>query len=522
MPALRAPARPRQPELVLPAPHPGQQEILASAARYKIVRAGRRYGKDRLALLASLVGHGPSFDGKPLHQAALQGRDVLWLGPDYPQIRSIWHEEVEPRFGAHPRISLNRAERRIQIRGAGAVQFRSAVGLKSIRGVGANLGGIVVNEASYLDLEDALKNVLFPALLDVRGWLIILATPNAGPDGHETAEGKRTPSHFNMLCERVTAGEMGDDWQHWHATTRDTPVLNPAAVQELYDQYEADDPELAQELDAKLIEAGSGVAFPEWNDRVHTADYEPPQTEGVWTGGGDWGYTSPGCLYLMWSGPERSLVRLEYVYRKTDPYTVGYEWAMKVLKYPPAQWYAVDEPAVSDGGPTILERLARGYRDAWNAHGSGFGVQMPAFITPPKGPGSRAAKKMLLHEMLRYERARRTGVTPNESESHAEAPGGVPVWGMPRLQIHRDCVTLIRTLPRLPKDPKGKEDVDTNAFDHPYDGLTSWLMARVPEPERRQTKVIDPDTHEGWAEKLAGTEDASPMRVRWTREPEKW
>lgn len=490
-------------ELVLPAPHPKQQRVLASPARFKVVQAGRRFGKDRLALVAATVGHGPEQeDGTPLHRGAIHGRDVIWIGPDYPQIRAIWYEEIEPRFGSHPRIDLNKAERRISIRGAGAIQFRSAESIGSVRGVGARLGGIIVNEAAYLDLEDALKKVLLPALLDLGGWLLIISTTNAGPDGHETAEGPRTPSHFNTLCEQGMAGELGEDWEHWHYTTRDNPVLSPDAVQELYNQYEPDDPELAQELDAKLIEAGSGLAFPEWNNAVHVADYEPPKTEGVWTGGGDWGYTNPGCLYLMWSGPERSLVRKEYVFRKTDPYTVGYEWAMKILKLPPALWYAVDEPAVSDGGPTILERMARGYMDAWNAHGSGFGIEMPAFVTPPKGPGSRAAKKMLLHEQLKYER-------PKDN-------GGVPPWGMPRLQVHRECETLVRTLPRLPKDPKGKEDVDTDAYDHPYDGLTAWLMARVPEPERRHSKPVDQDQHEGWA---PVTEDEEPMRVRWTREP---
>ena len=41
------------------APLPQQLPIVHSPARFKIVRAGRRFGKTRLALYCALIGHGP-------------------------------------------------------------------------------------------------------------------------------------------------------------------------------------------------------------------------------------------------------------------------------------------------------------------------------------------------------------------------------------------------------------------------------------------------------------------------------
>src|SRR5690606_41607843 len=66
--------------------------------------------------------------------------------------------------------------------------------------------------------------------------------------------------------------------------------------------------------------------------------------------------------------------------------------------------------------------------------------------------------------------------------------GSIPPWGYPRLQVHPDCTELIRTLPRLPRDPKNMEDVDTDAADDPYDAITSWLMARTPHVERERQR----------------------------------
>lgn len=484
--------------LQLPKPHVNQVPILESDARFKVVRAGRRFGKDRLSLHGAIMGHGPRDGGYPLHRGILQGVDILWVGPDYPQIRAIWREEIDKRFKGVPSVDLNQSERRVTIGNLGTLQFRSNENIDSVRG--SKFGGAVINEGAFMDLEYALKEVIMPALMDLGGWVIIISSPNAGPDGHETEEGKRSPSYFNILCEKIMAGSMSADWQHWHFTSRDNPKIPQHEVDALYAQYEPDSPQLAQELDAKLIVAGAGVAFPEFADDAHVVRYEPPRDIGIWTGGGDWGYTKPGCLYLIWTGPERSLVRLEYYFKNTDPYTVGYNWGQKILSFPKPVWFAVDTPAVSDGGPTILEELQRGLNDACG----GLRSRPPVFINPPKGAGSRATKKQLLHEVLRYERA---------------ADRSLPPWGAPRLQFHEDCVNLIRTLPRLPRDPKGKEDVDTDAEDHPYDGITSWLMARAPQVHRERKNNRHPDDHPGWDDHGNRVSEAMPPLAAVAIEP---
>ena len=76
-------------ETTLPRPHDNQRTILDSPALSKLVRAGRRFGKDRMALLASILGHGPVQDGTPLFPGIVHGVDIAWVGPDFPQVKAI-------------------------------------------------------------------------------------------------------------------------------------------------------------------------------------------------------------------------------------------------------------------------------------------------------------------------------------------------------------------------------------------------------------------------------------------------
>ena len=47
----------------------------------------------------------------------------------------------------------------------------------------------------------------------------------------------------------------------------------------------------------------------------------------------------------------------------------------------------------------------------------------------------------------------------------------------PYLQVHSSCLNLIRTLPMLNYDTTRSEEIDKNADDHAYDGLTYCLYS---------------------------------------------
>ena len=65
-----------------PALHEAQQEVANSDARWKILCAGRRFGKSRLGVQLCM-------------QAALQGKRAWWVAPTYSIARIGWRDIQE-------------------------------------------------------------------------------------------------------------------------------------------------------------------------------------------------------------------------------------------------------------------------------------------------------------------------------------------------------------------------------------------------------------------------------------------
>ena len=110
-----------------------------------------------------------------------------------------------------------------------------------------------------------------------------------------------------------------------------------------------------------------------------------------------------------------------------------------------------------------------------------------------KGKGSRVATKMLLHEMLRWEKVKQE--TPIEyNEDYANLllrTEGIAKYdayllscnkiideaNIPRLQIFSDCKYLIKTIPLCFYDEKNVEDVAEFEGDDPYDTVRYLINA---------------------------------------------
>jgi hypothetical protein len=287
-------------ELVLPAPLAHQRPVLDHPSRRKLWRAGRRTGKTRAALLAAVDGHGPRTGEEPGLAGVLQGADILWLSPNYPQSAAIWREEILPRFRGLPGVTVSLSERRLEIAGLGSLELRSAEAIDGVRG--RRFDGVIVDEAAFLDLEQALGAVIMPTLVDRDGWLLVIGSPNGGHDGNQM---KRVPSYFNLLCEEVEAGTRSG-WASWHNRTEDNRTLSRSVIAALRAEYPEGSLTAQQELDALLV-AGGGRFYAElletagqlWTsvDRAGKSWSLPDWAE-FW-GGYDWGYGHPAVFVQL-------------------------------------------------------------------------------------------------------------------------------------------------------------------------------------------------------------------------------
>lgn len=186
--------------VTLPALHSKQAEIAASAARFRVVCCGRRFGKTRLAVVLALA-------------ELLQGGAVMWVAPSFDKAMIGWRlfEELCIQL---PMVSLKRGERRIVTDSGGWISVLSADSEGGLRGEGASL--VIIDECAHVrDFTRIWEQELRPALTDRKGRAIFISTP-AG---------------FNHFFDFFRLGESGGEWKSWQMPSSENPFLDPAELE---------------------------------------------------------------------------------------------------------------------------------------------------------------------------------------------------------------------------------------------------------------------------------------------------
>lgn len=220
-----------------------------------------------------------------------------------------------------------------------------------------------------------------------------------------------------------------------------------------------------------------GSVFGEWRVDLHiTSDTWTVPPNWAIGAGLDFGYRAPGWVGLFACGPDGDVVCFDELYfRELHAFEAGRRAGERMKKHTPLTVSADSAMWQKTGvGPTQAEEFQRGLHYV-------FGGQGPVLVECTKGAGSRVHGWNLMHRYLAWESAE---------------DGTVPPWKQPRLKFHPRCVNAIRTIPALPADPNNAEDVDTDAEDHPADGVRYFLMSR-PAPGEKYPDTKGPDTHPG-------------------------
>jgi predicted phage terminase large subunit-like protein len=176
---------------------PWQQEVWGDTTRFKIVAAGRRTGKSRLAAWLLIVNALESSKGNVFYVAPTQGqaRDIMWqtlLELGNPVIVSSHINNLQIKLINGATISLKGADRP-----------------ETMRGV--SLKFLVMDE--YADMKpEVFEQILRPALADQKGNALFIGTPMGR-------------NHFYELYQYA---ELEDDptYRAWHFTSYDNPLLD--------------------------------------------------------------------------------------------------------------------------------------------------------------------------------------------------------------------------------------------------------------------------------------------------------
>jgi len=247
------------PQILLPEPLAHQLDVLRHPARLKVVVCGRRWGKSLLGLIACVEGHGPAGSG---FRGAIEGADIWWVAPTYPQGLLIWRDLKKALHGAW--IEKKEKEMRIVLPGGGSITVKSADDPDALRGVG--LDGVVLDEAAFMK-EEAWVNGIRPALADRQGWALFLTTPKG----------------VNWIHGLFETAGTSEDWARWQRPTSENPII-PAKELEAA-RRDMGELQFAQEHLAQFVTAGAGMFKPEWfedrYERMAAQHYRLPDGEVV-------------------------------------------------------------------------------------------------------------------------------------------------------------------------------------------------------------------------------------------------
>lgn len=208
--------------------HPSQLEVAKSTARFKVLIAGRRWGKTRMGTQEVL-------------DAGLAGKRAWWVAPTYPMATEGWRP-LSKMAHLVPGAKVREVDRQIEFPGGGLVQVRSADDPNRLRGAGLDL--LVLDECAFMKSE--AWDVLRPALSDRQGKALFITTPK-GRD--------------NWVA-RIFDDATKPGWARWQLPSWDNPFLDRQEIEEARDEIGS--LVFDQEYGAAFVSMQGQMFRPDW------------------------------------------------------------------------------------------------------------------------------------------------------------------------------------------------------------------------------------------------------------------
>lgn len=235
--------------------HPGQMSVYKSKARFRVVTAGRRWGKTALARVLMIT------------RAKKRKLKIWYVAPTYKMAKQImWLDLLD----AVPRRwirKVNETSLSITLINGTRLELKGADKGDSLRGVGVDF--LVLDEFQDMSPE-VWTQVLRPTLADRRGDAIFIGTPRA----------------YNHLYELHMKGQDANNvarnlWQSWQFPTITSPFIPISEIEAA--RRDMDEKSFAQEFEASFTNMSGRVYYP--FDRVeHCGAYPFNPKLPIWVG----------------------------------------------------------------------------------------------------------------------------------------------------------------------------------------------------------------------------------------------
>ena len=212
-----------------------QQQISLGDSRFRVVCAGRRFGKTYLSIneLAKFSRH--------------PNKKCLYVAPTYRQAKTvIWEELKSMLYGVKWIKKVNESDLTIYLVNNSTISIRSSDNRDALRG--AKYDFIVLDECADMD-PDTWYTVLRPTLSDTKGHAMFIGTPKGR----------------NWFYDLWVQGGATEQWHSWQYTTLQGGNVDEEEI--LSAKRDLDDRQFQQEYEATFVDYAGVIyyAFSEEN-----------------------------------------------------------------------------------------------------------------------------------------------------------------------------------------------------------------------------------------------------------------
>jgi len=232
-------------------PYYQQQLFHESRARFRVVCAGRRFGKSLMAC------------AEAFKLATNQPKQRGWIiSPTFKLSEEDWRilKEISPNIAIQ---EIKLADKKLVYRNGSEIEMKSADNEASLRGAGLHF--LIIDEASRIK-EDSFHAVR-PSLADKGGKAILISTP----------KGK------NWFYSEFMKGQdpNNKEYESWRFSSKVNPYFSINEYNELQANLPAD--VFSQEIEAEFIDQASSV-FRNIKDRIAGRTESPKMNEKYYMG----------------------------------------------------------------------------------------------------------------------------------------------------------------------------------------------------------------------------------------------
>ena len=205
-----------------------RKEILNDPARFKVIVAGRRWGKTILSLMYLLKDE-------------FQPNERRWfITPTYRQGKMIVFPVLRQMFNGFMGAKLNESDMSVVFENGAELSVKGADNEHNLRGV--ELTKAVMDEMAYIK-PHVWEEIIYPMLATTQGEVLFIGTP----------------SGYDVMYELYSKGKAEPDWRSWQFKTIDGGFVPKEEIERA--KRTMDEVVFRQEFEGSFETTGNKAAY---------------------------------------------------------------------------------------------------------------------------------------------------------------------------------------------------------------------------------------------------------------------